>query len=420
MGNCDKDGCERIPVCSARLDGNEARYLKECIDTGWVSSSGPFIRRFEKEFAAYCNTRFCAVCSSGTGALHLALAALGIGPGDEVIVPSLTMIASGNSILYTGATPVIADVDPVTGNLDPAEIHRLLSPRTRAVMVVHLYGLPCDMDAIRAACDPAGIPVIEDAAEAIGTTWGAGRAGALGKAGCFSFFANKAITTGEGGAVVTDDPDLDHRIRGFRDQWFVPGRRFFHPDTGFNYRMSNLQAAVGVAQLERVGALVEARCQVARTYRELLGNHPDLILPLDHWPTSTAPATIPLRTSGFEGPVDQRLPQAQSREPSTINTGLLTPRRTSGGNSHWMYALRLAGRHADRAEELAVHLKSSNIETRLFFVPLDEQPAFAPFGARCPVSRSLSRSGILLPTGPLITPAQQTRVAREVLRFLEG
>ncbi|MBM4356181.1 MAG: DegT/DnrJ/EryC1/StrS family aminotransferase, partial [Deltaproteobacteria bacterium] len=347
-----------------------------------------------------CGTRFCAVCSSGTGALHLALAALGIGPGDEVIVPALTMIASGNAVLYTGATPVIADVDAVTGNLDPAEVQRLLSPRTRAVMVVHLYGLPCDMNAIRAACDPVGIPVIEDAAEAIGTTWGAGRAGALGKAGCFSFFANKAITTGEGGAVVTDDPELDRRVRGFRDQWFVPGRRFFHPDTGFNYRMSNLQAAVGVAQLERVGELVEARCQVARIYGELLGGHPDLVLPPDSWPPEDGSAPAAARSSVTPAPGERTCPV--------------------GLNSHWMYALRLAGRHADRAEELAVHLKSSNIETRLFFVPLDEQPAFAPFGTRCPVSRSLSRSGILLPTGPLITPAQQARVAEAVKAFLQS
>ncbi len=390
---------ERIPVCSARLDGNEARYLQECIETGWVSSSGPFISRFEKEFAAYCGTRCCAVCSSGTGALHLALAALGIGPGDEVIVPSLTMIASGNAILYTGATPVVADVDETSGNLAAEQVRTLITLRTRAVMVVHLYGLPCDMDSLHSVCDPARIPIVEDAAEAIGTTWRDRKAGSLGKVGCFSFFANKAITTGEGGAVVTDDPDLDHRIRGFRDQWFIPGRRFFHPETGFNYRMSNLQAAVGVAQLERVGQLVEARCRVARIYRELLSDCPDVVLPLDVWPPSGSSPTPALPTA---------------------DSGAVTPTGPAGVSSHWMYALRLTGRNAGRADDLAVHLKASGIDTRLFFVPLDEQPAFARPGLACPTSRTLSRSGILLPTGPLITRVQQVRVAEAVRGFVSS
>ena len=362
-----------LPVCSATFTGNEGRYLQECIDTGWVSSSGAFVKKFEAEFAAWIGVKHAVTSSSGTSALHMALEGLGIGPGDEVIVPSLTMIASGNSIIYAGAQPVVVDVDPVTGNIDPAAVEKAITPRTRAVMVVHLYGLPCAMEALHEICDGRGIPIVEDAAEAIGTTYGGKRAGALGKAGCFSFFANKVLTTGEGGMVVTDDEELAFKARKYKDQWFIPERRFFHPRIGHSYRMSNLQAAVGVAQLERVDELIQARLDVAGAYHELLAGVPWLELPVD----------------SFQG----------------------------GLNSHWMYAVRLTGEAAGCRDALAAHLRARNIDSRGVFFPLEAQPVFADQPA-CSVAADLSRRGLLLPTGPAITPTDLERVAAAIRSFV--
>ncbi len=206
-----------IPVCSARVDGNEARYLQECIDTAWISSSGPFVKRFEKEFAEHVGTAHAVTASSGTAALHLAMLALDVGPGDEVIVPALTMIASANSVHYTGARVVVCDVDPRTGNLSAETVAARLTDRTRAVMAVHLYGLPAPMDELHTLCRDRGIALIEDAAEAIGTTWKGRRAGALADIAAFSFFANKVIATGEGGMVTTDSDALAERVRRFKD-----------------------------------------------------------------------------------------------------------------------------------------------------------------------------------------------------------
>ena len=367
------DTNERIPVCSALLDGNEKQYLEQCIATSWVSSSGPFVKQFEQAFADYLGSRFAVTTSSGTSSLHLALLALGVKPGDEVIVPSLTMIASGNAILYTGATPVIVDVDS-TGNMDPQQVGAAITTRTRAVLPVHLYGLACNMSAILDLCAARGIPIVEDAAEAVGTTYGGRRAGAIGAIGCFSFFANKVLTTGEGGMLVTDDEGLAAAARSFKDQCFVPERRFYHPDVGYNYRMTNLQAAVGLAQIERVEQLAAARTTVARNYRELLAGIDSLELPPEAGP--------------------------------------------DGLNAHWMYAVRLRGRAAHRRDALATYLRSKNIDTRSFFVPLNRQPAFASFSAVCPVADDLSGRGLLLPTGPTLTPQQQERVAQELTSFL--
>lgn len=364
----------RIPVCSAIFDGKEREYLNECIDTGWVSSSGPFVRRFEELFAQKTNTKFAVTTSSGTSSLHLALLAQGVRQGDEVIIPSLTMIATGNAVLYTGATPVIVDVDPTTGNIDPAAIEEKITDRTRAVIVVHLYGLPCAMRRINEVCSLYGVPVIEDAAEAIGTTYAGRPAGSLGSTGCFSFFANKVITSGEGGMLVTNFADVADKARRFKDQCFVPERRFYHPQVGFNYRMSNLQAAVGLAQLERVETLTVARARVANIYGDLFRWEEEVELPLDN----------------FEG----------------------------GRNSHWMYALRLRDGRGGRRERLADFLRSEGVDTRSFFYPLHRQPAFSRFQSRCPVSDDLSQRGLLLPTGPTITPDDQVYVAEKAREFL--
>ncbi len=363
-----------IPVCSALVDGNEARYLKECIDTSWVSSSGPFVKRFEADFAAHVETRFAATASSGTAALHLALLALGIGPGDEVIVPALTMIASANAVHYTGATAVVVDVEPGTGNLSARTVTPAITPRTRAVMAVHLYGLPAPMTELQALCAERNLALVEDAAEAIGTTWAGKPAGAWSDVAAFSFFANKVITTGEGGMVTTNSQEVFDRIQRYKDQWFVPEQRFFHPEVGFNYRMSNLQAAVGVAQLERVEQFIGARLAVAAGYRERLAGVGGLELPADDY--------------------------------------------RGGINSHWMYALRLTEDSGREAAQLAGHLRDKGIDSRGFFVPLSQQPVYAKDAVACPAAESLSRRGLLLPTGPTLTPANQDRVTDAIRAFL--
>lgn len=362
-----------IPVCSATFDGNELAYLTECIETGWVSSSGAFVKKFEEAFAAEVGVGHAITASSGTSALHLALLALGVGPGDEVIIPALTMIATGNAVLYTGATPVIVDVDRRTGNIDPAAVKRAITGRTRAVFAVHLYGLPCPMDALSEICSEHGLALLEDAAEAIGTTYAGKKAGGLGLGGCFSFFANKAITTGEGGMVTTNDDDFAHRVRRFKDQWFIPEKRFFHPQVGYNYRMSNLQAAVGLAQLERVETLVKARQTVAARYNRLLEGFSHLDTPLD----------------AFEG----------------------------GANSHWMYAVSLTSEEDGLRDRLAAYLKTEGIDSRGYFYPMNEQPAFQEFEADCPAAASLSSRGLLLPTGPTLSEEQQERITARIRSF---
>jgi perosamine synthetase len=372
----ENDSRPWIPVCSALVDGNEARYLKECIDTSWVSSSGPFVKRFEADFAAHVGTRHAATASSGTAALHLALLALGVGPGDEVIVPALTMIASANAVHYTGATAVVVDVDPETANLSVDTVAPAITPRTKAVMAVHLYGLPAPMTELQALCAQHHLALVEDAAEAIGTTWEGRPAGSWSDIAAFSFFANKVITTGEGGMVTTTSDALFARIQRFKDQWFVPERRFFHPEVGFNYRMSNLQAAVGVAQLERVEEFVAARLAVAKGYRERLGGVGGLELPADDY--------------------------------------------RGGRNSHWMYAIRLTEDSGKAAVTLAAHLREHGIDSRGFFVPLNQQPAFAQGAATCPVAASFSRRGLLLPTGPTLASVDQDRVADALVAFLRS
>ena len=243
--------------------------MLDALDSGWVSSIGKYIDEFEANFARYCGTKYALTVSNGTTGLHLALVALGIGPGDEVIVPDLTFVATANAVAYTGATPVLADVDPDTLCLDPASVRSVLSPRTKAIMPVHLYGHPADMDALTAIADAHGIALIEDAAEAHGAEYQAASGSALlSKCAVFSFYGNKVITTGEGGMLTTDDAALYERASRLRDHAMAPQkRRYFHEERGFNYRITNLQAALGVAQLERIDDFLARRSEIMDWYR---------------------------------------------------------------------------------------------------------------------------------------------------------
>jgi len=264
------DQKELIPIAIPNLEGNELKYVTDCIKTSWISSKGGYITKFEENFSSYCGTNHGVAVSNGTVALHLALTALGIGPGDEVIVPSLTFIASANSVSYCGAKPVFVDVDIHTWNMNPEEIEKAISPNTKAIMPVHLYGNPCDMKSIKEIADKYKLFIIEDAAEAHGAIFGNKKVGTFSDISCFSFFGNKVITTGEGGMCLTNDLELDKKMRVLRDHGMSKERKYWHEVLGFNYRMTNLQAAVGVAQLERIDEFLESKKQIAEWYRKYL------------------------------------------------------------------------------------------------------------------------------------------------------
>jgi perosamine synthetase len=269
-----------VPVNEPLLCGNEKKYLMECIDTGWISSEGPFVQRFETEMARRVGRRFGVAVCNGSLALDAAVAALRLGPGDEVIMPAFTIISCAAAVIRAGATPVLVDNDPQTWCMDAGLIEEKITARTRAIMAVHIYGLPVDMDAIMALADQHGLQVIEDAAEAHGLNYQGKPCGSFGALSTFSFYPNKHVTTGEGGMLVTDDPDIAERCRMLRNLYFRPERRFVHDELGWNLRMSNLQAALGVAQLERLDESVQRKRRMGARYTELLGGIAGIQLPL--------------------------------------------------------------------------------------------------------------------------------------------
>jgi perosamine synthetase len=272
------DGRRKIAVAEPMIGERELAYVTDAVRSGWVSSIGKYVTLFEEGIAAASGARYAVATSNGTAALHLALLVMGIGPGDEVIVPSLTFIATANAVRYVGATPVFADSDPDHWCIDPAEIERCISPRTKAIVPVHLYGHPADMDAIVAIARSRGIAIVEDAAEALGTMYRGRPVGAIGDAGVFSFYGNKLVTTGEGGMFVTDDAALADRARLLRDHAMDPQRRYWHGEVGYNFRLTNIQAALGLAQVERMGEFLARKREVARRYGAGLAGVPGVRL----------------------------------------------------------------------------------------------------------------------------------------------
>jgi perosamine synthetase len=348
------------PVAETRLDGNERRYLNECLDTNWISSTGQFVGRFERAFAAEASCEFGVACANGTVALHLALASLGIGRDDEVIIPAFTMIAVANACRYVGADIRLVDVDPVHFNLQPDLVEAAMTPRTKAIIAVHTYGHPADMRRLQPLAAHHGIQIIEDAAEAHGAEIDGKRVGAWGRAATFSFYANKIVTTGEGGFLATNDGALARFARRLRDHAFHPERHFWHEYVGFNYRMTNMQAAIGLAQTERFDAIVDSRRQVRAWY-------------------------------------DARLRSLSGLTPPTEDAGCRSV--------FWMYSITLDERFGCTAYELRCRLAARGVETRSFFVPIHAQPAYAEAfaGQRYSVSESLATSGLYLPTHPGLT-----------------
>jgi perosamine synthetase len=344
--------------------------IRKVASEGWISSTGPEVQRFEKDFADYIGTENAVSCSSGTTALHLALKAGGIGAGDEVIVPDLTFIASASMIVACGATPVFADVSSSDWNLSAESVSRCLSPRTRAIMPVHLYGNSADCEAIAQAAP--GTWIIEDAAEAFGASRYGRKVGTFGRVGCFSFYGNKIITTGEGGMVVTDNAEMATRMRLLRGHAMSPGARYYHAELGFNYRMTALQAALGRSQLARVQNILERKCRIANWYAESLGDIPEVTL----HPAGTA----------------------QTR------------------SIFWMYSILLPT--AEVRDQMIAELSASGVDTRPFFLPMSTLPPFRPQVVHNPVSRSLSERGLNLPSGPLLTEAEISFVADTIRHVL--
>lgn len=344
---------ERISVAEPTFLGREREYVVDCIDTNWISSNGKYIGKFEQAFAEFVGTRHAVATNNGTTGLHLALVALGIGHGDEVIVPTVTYIASANAVRYTGATPVFADVDAETLNLEPTRLESLITPRTKAIMPVHLYGHPADMTAIARVAHTHGLVVVEDAAEAHGAEVDGRRVGSIGDCGVFSFFGNKIITTGEGGMVTTDDDALAARLRLLRGQGMSPDRRYWFEVVGFNYRMTNIEAAIGLGQLEQIDQNLAARDYIGRLYDEVLAPYDDLL----RRPV-TRPGTRPVQ---------------------------------------WMYTVFLrSGGEAER-DRFISDLDAAGIETRPVFYPMHLMPPYAET-SRYPVADTWYGRGVNLPT----------------------
>lgn len=348
-----------IPVNTPLLDGDEIRHLQECIATGWISAEGGFVERFEREFAAGVGRAHGVAMSSGTAALEVAVAALGLGPGDEVILPTFTIISCAAAVVRAGATPIFVDSDPLTWNIDIDKVEPLVSRRTRAIMAVHTYGLAVDMEPLLELSRKYGLHVIEDAAEAHGAKCRGRPCGSFGDVSTFSFYANKLVTTGEGGMVLTDDPAIAERCRSLRNLCFGGDRRFIHEELGWNYRMSNLQAAVGIAQLKQLDRFMRLKQAMGRHYADRLGG--------------LAAIT----------------PQAVRTEHAE--------------NVYWVYGITLADDVPLDAAGVMRLLAEQGIGTRPFFWPMHEQPVLKRLGLTDnvgrPVAERLARRGFYLPSG---------------------
>ncbi|MBI2011736.1 DegT/DnrJ/EryC1/StrS family aminotransferase [Candidatus Daviesbacteria bacterium] len=364
-----------IPVNEPLISKASKKYVLDCLESGWVAS-GKYIEEFEKGFANFIGTNYALTTSNGTAALHLAVAALGVKIGDEVIVPDLTLISTALAVVYMGATPVLVDVEASTGNIDPDKIEEKITKNTKAIMVVHLYGQPAEMNPILKIARKHKLAVIEDAAEAHGAevkiNAGWKKVGSIGDVGCFSFYGNKIVTSGEGGMVTTNDEKIYQKVKSLRDLAHDPKKRFFHKEIGFSYRMSNLQAALGLGQLEEAEKYLAKKRWMAKLYEQRLSTIEELELPFE--------------------------------QPGTKSVW-------------WMYAVRLQaiGNRLQRDKLLQI-LKQKGVDTREFFVPLHLQPALLKLGLfkgeKYPMSLDLSKRGFYIPSGLAITEKQINEVVK--------
>jgi perosamine synthetase len=364
----------RIPVMEPSLGGNEFSYVLECLKTNWISSQGKFVTQFEETFRDYHGALYALAVSNGTVALHLALLSMGIGEGDEVIVPDLTFAASANAVIHAGASPVFVDIDEETWTLDPARVEEAITPKTKAIMPVHLYGHPCDMDALMKIAARHRLLIIEDAAEALGALYKKKLVGAIGDAGCFSFFGNKLITTGEGGMILFKKEEHFEKAKRLRDHGMDPQKRYWHTDVGYNYRLTNLQAAIGVAQMEQVDGVIEKKLALAQKYREALWDMPGLTLP---------------------------------------------PSKNWARNVYWLFTLLVDEAAGLKRDDLMRKLLQNGIETRPTFYPLHEMPPYQKYLRKhhYPVSERISRTGLSLPSAVTLSISEIEHISQAFKRI---
>ena len=340
-----------ISLAQPQLNGNEYKYLMDAFLSTWISSAGKYISSFEERFSKYCGVKYGVATSNGTTALHLALAALEIGVGDEVIIPDITFAATINAVIYTGATPVIVDIEKESWCIDPSEIEKAITSKTKAIIPVHIYGQPCDMGKICEIAKKNNLYVIEDCAEAHGAEWREKKVGSFGVIACFSFFGNKVITTGEGGMCITNDEGLNQKMRVLRDHGMSKEKKYYHEVIGFNYRMTNLQAAIGTAQVERIDSILSWREDLEMEYRSVL--------------------------SKIDGVSLQRIDLPDRKKIS------------------WLVSILV---EEEKRDVILQKLKENGIDSRPFFVPLSEMDIYKKYAGQCSNSKEISRMGMNLPT----------------------
>ena len=356
-----------IPISKPNISELEVQLVTQAVSSGWVSSMGEYLERFEKGVAEYCGVKHCISTSNGTVAIHLALVVLGIGAGDEVIIPDLTFAATANAVILAGAKPVLVDVRRSDWCLDPEAVRRAITPNTKAIIPVHLYGHPCEMETLQAIAKEHHLKIIEDAAEAHGAEYRNKRVGSLGDCATFSFYGNKIITTGEGGCITTDSDSIAERARLLRDHGMSKERRYWHAEVGYNYRMTNLQAAVGVAQMERAKYFMAERDRILNTYKHFL-------LPY-----------------GF----------------------LMNPHLDGTRPVNWLTSVLLPSGTREDRDKLLTELKTQGVETRTFFYPMSAMPVYE--GEENPVSSELSARGFNLPTFPELTDEKIQYVSESLI-----
>jgi len=368
-----------IPVCEPVIGKKEIEYVNDCLNTGWVSSSGKYLEEFEKKWAEYCGVKYGISVSNGTTALEVACGCINLNKEDEVIIPSFTIISCALAVIYNHAEPVLIDSDSEIFTLDVNQIEERINSKTKAIMVVHIYGHPCDMDPVLKIAKKYNLTIIEDAAEAHGAEYKGKKCGSLGDISCFSFYANKIITTGEGGMVLTNDAGYAEKARALRNLCFKKERRFFHEELGNNFRLTNLQAAIGLGQLERIGELVEKKRWIAATYNEKLKDVKGITIPVE---------------------------------------------RSWAKNVYWMYGILIKDDIKMDAVKLAEELYKSGIETRPFFLGMHEQPVFHKMGLfegeKYPVSEKLARKGLYLPSGLSLTEKEIFYISVSLKKIFES
>lgn len=350
-GYAESNSRQHVALAQPQLNGNEYNYLMDAFLSTWISSTGKYITQFEEKFSQYCGVQYGIAVSNGTTALHLALIALGVGIGDEVIVPDITFAATINAVIYTGATPVIVDIEDDSWCIDPNKIEKAITSNTKAIIPVHIYGQPCDMGRICEIAKNHNLYIVEDCAEAHGAEWDYKKVGSFGIISCFSFFGNKVLTTGEGGMCVTNNKELNDRMRVLRDHGMSKERKYYHEVVGFNYRMTNMQAAIGVAQLEHINEILEWRQSLEERYRSIFSKISQL--------------------------------QMQRND--------LRGRKKIA----WLVSVLV---DSDKRDEVLRKFKQSNVDARPFFIPLSEMDIYKKYAKDCTVSRRISRMGLNLPT----------------------